>query len=1014
LVIAGAGSGKTEVMARRVAWWVAVEGVPKDAVAAFTFTERAAEEMKFRIRKHIARVTPPGEDSTLGGMYVGTIHAFCLKMLRELRPDVYYNFEVLDDVARLALVERGYYGLLGLTRLQSAWRKSKYETIGEFLKAYDLLNEYGELEVELPSETAPADPAGEGDWCRSARLLTDVGSENVARAFAESAARYYAYLRCRRFLDFSTSQSELLRLLRMDAAALETVRSRLTHVVVDEAQDLNPVQDELVRTIMGDGGTLTAVGDHRQAIYAWRGARVDLMAALYEELRAADDGDVVELEENFRSTPRIIELANRWADTIPPVRTLGNPEMRAGNDRRADLNPTHVAVVNFETRLQEAEWIAEKIATLVRRDGTGTFHDTRDGERGISYGDVAVLVRSSTDSRTYMEALERRGIPAVVRAGPDLFSQPEVLLFVAAFARAVGITEFFGSRHDPKSLPARIHSVFGCAPEPEPVLRKACAALRAAGLPLDVDLEDRLLLSADLMGRKLLLLDGPPPDGMEAKQLKSARLRDWLSDGSVVRRVFPQTLYHLLLEEAGVGGWETLPRGRMAMFHLGQLSSIIKGIETPGWTNPQDFKYQIIALCQSAARDARTEEAPLLVPPDAVTIATIHSVKGLEYAAVFLADVCPSRFPSSKARSVPELPFGGPILQRINPNRLADDENHDGERRLMYVALTRAERYLFVTCSGSRRSRFFREVEELVRRVGGTVGERDVPRGLRYLPSEIRREFRLTTSFTDLCYYLRCPHDFYLRKVLGFAPTISQAFGYGRGIHNLLREVHADPRKWARLARDPETLAAEVWGLIARGLFYLRYTTGEPAENMRRKAVGIVADYVRSYRKELARLEFVPEREFETLVEEEQVLISGAVDLVRLDDPPRVTLIDFKSGHAESDAALNLQEEEMRLQLAIYGLAARRELEYEPERGLVRYLGETDPARRELAVMLDDAALDGARRLIVDTVREIKRRNFESGPRNGDAAARCAECDFRGICGRAVRRHRRPRTRRRR
>lgn len=1000
LVIAGAGSGKTEVMARRVAWWTAVDGVSKDSVAAFTFTERAAEEMKFRIRQHIGRITLPGEDATLGGMYVGTVHGFCLKMLRELRPDIYYNYDVLDEGARLALVERGYYNILGLRSLQKALGKAKYETVEFFLDAYDLLNEYAAFDIELSAEPTPGDLTGEADWCRRARLLTDVGSGDAARAFADAAARYYAYLRCRRFLDFSTSQSELLRLLRGDGDVLEAVRSRLTHVVVDEVQDLNPVQDELVRLIVGDAGTLTAVGDHRQAVYAWRGARVDLMAKLYDELVASDDGEVVELKENFRSTPRIVDLANGWADTIQPVGRLGNPSMSAGNRRRRDEHPTHVAVAAFETREEEASWIADRIARLIRaEDGEGAFHDTADGERGISYGDVAVLVRSSTDARTYMRALERRGIPAVFRAGPDLFSQPEVLLFLAAFARIAGIEQFFGSAHDPKSLPSRIRSVLGCAAEPEAVLRGACAALSAAGLPLAHDVEERLLAATDLIGKKLGLRNGGSPKGEKVEGLRTSRLRKWLSEVGPVRRVFPQTLYHLLLEEAGVARWDGgSARGRTAVFHLGQFSSLIKGMETPGWTDPSDFKFQIIGLCHWGARNARTEEAPLLVPPDAVTIATVHAVKGLEFAAVFLADVCFRRFPSGLARQERELPFDGPILHQIDPAALADDDNYDNERRLMYVALTRAERYLFVTCSGSRTSRFFREVRALVGEVGGTVEGADVPRGVRYLRSEPRREFRLATSFTDLCYYLRCPHDFYLRKVLGFAPTISQAFGYGRGVHNLLREVHSNPKAWADLARNPAAVFAAVGRLIRGGLFYLRYTTGEPAENMRRKAAEVVTDYVATYSEELSHLEFEPEREFETLIEEEQVLVSGAVDLVRLDDPPRVTLIDFKSGGPDEETASGLAEGEMRLQIALYGLAAKRELEYEPERGLIRYLGEKDEARRELVVALDDGALAAAKKMLVETAREIKDRKFDIGPRR-DRAARCAGCDFSGFCG---------------
>src|SRR6266849_4749510 len=91
LVVAGAGSGKTEVMARRIAWWVGVEGVSRENVVAFTFTDRAAEEMKFRIRSWLEKITPEGEEVALGGMYVGTIHGFCLAKLREYWPDNYHT-----------------------------------------------------------------------------------------------------------------------------------------------------------------------------------------------------------------------------------------------------------------------------------------------------------------------------------------------------------------------------------------------------------------------------------------------------------------------------------------------------------------------------------------------------------------------------------------------------------------------------------------------------------------------------------------------------------------------------------------------------------------------------------------------------------------------------------------------------------------------------------------------------------------------------------------------------------
>ena len=125
-----------------------------------------------------------------------------------------------------------------------------------------------------------------------------------------------------------------------------------------------------------------------------------------------------------------------------------------------------------------------------------------------------------------------------------------------------------------------------------------------------------------------------------------------------------------------------------------------------------------------------------------------------------------------------------------------------------------------------------------------------------------------------------------------------------------------------------------------------------------------------------------PERAFETLIEEAKTLVSGVIDVIRLEDPPRVTIIDFKSGEPDSDNAMKLDEDEMRLQISLYGLAAKRELEYEPELGLVRYLGEQDPTKRELAVQFDQQSLDGAPNVVVEAARAISQRRFNSSGRS--------------------------------
>ncbi len=712
LVVAGAGSGKTEAMARRIAWWIGVEGVAKDRIIAFTFTERAAEEMKFRIRGWIERITAEGEDISLGGMYVGTIHGFCLAKIRELWPDQYHNYDILDEGGRAALILRGFNGLLGLRALQNALAIGQYATINSFIQAYDQLHEHDYFEVRLPSDDPPFQlGAEEQEWCKEAELITSVGETSAARTFARSAARYYAYLRCRRFLDFSTSQTEFIRRLRNDAAKTAAIASDL-HLVVDEVQDINPVQSQLIELLVGKTGKLTAVGDHRQAIYGFRGAKVEIIGEMWEGFKKASDAEVVDMQENFRSTQRIIDLANRWAATLSPLRSMKTPPMKHGNKHRSDQHPSHVAVIGFESRDHEAAWIADAIRALVPSEHEGALHDKKAGaQRGVALADVAILVRSSTDVRTYMQALESAGIACVVRAGPDLFSQPEVLFFLAALAITAGLAAFFGSEHNPKSLPNRIRAVLGCDPSPEAVLKAAATLLRISGLAFDRSVEDRVLFASEAMHRRIS--ESFSFSASAVAGLRTPKLREFLTAGQPLRRVFPQQLFHFLLSEARVESWDTCEgRGQTAMFHLGALSGLVTGIETPGWTSASDYPWQIVGLCQYGAEEGRVEEQPLMVQPDAVTISTVHGVKGLEFAAIFVADVQAQRFPSSNARRRPRLPLDGEILRQIDVDGLADNANYDSERRLMYVALTRAERFLFVSHSGNRTSAFIKETPQ--------------------------------------------------------------------------------------------------------------------------------------------------------------------------------------------------------------------------------------------------------------------------------------------------------------
>src|SRR5262249_23258602 len=152
-----------------------------------------------------------------------------------------------------------------------------------------------------------------------------------------------------------------------------------------------------------------------------------------------------------------------------------------------------------------------------------------------------------TSVRDYMRALEAAGIPAIVRAGPDLFSQPEVLFFLGAIALTGGLEEFMGSDVRPKSMPARIRAVLNCDPAPEPVIRAAARELRTSGLAVPRDVEDRLVFAATAIHHRLQNLR--TYGAGQVAFLRSKRLREFLVRPGQRRRVFPQQLFHMLLEE---------------------------------------------------------------------------------------------------------------------------------------------------------------------------------------------------------------------------------------------------------------------------------------------------------------------------------------------------------------------------------------------------------------------------------------------------------------------------------
>src|SRR5256885_2178653 len=276
-VIACAGSGKTESISRRVAALIA-EGAEPASIVAFTFTERAAAELKDRITRRVAEVKGDTFRDRLGPMFVGTIHAYCFRLLQDYVPR-FGNFDVLDENRHAGFLSREFRRI-GLNKLATR----HWAPIRDFARTVDVIaNEF------IPPNALAGTPLGE---CYA--------------AYRQSLNRHH-------FLTFSQIITGALEALEDDEIR-EQVRKPLRHLLVDEYQDINPSQERLIELLGAAPVELTVVGDDDQSIYQWRGSDVRNILTFRQRRPGATS---VELDTNRRSRPAIISAANGFAQTIP-------------------------------------------------------------------------------------------------------------------------------------------------------------------------------------------------------------------------------------------------------------------------------------------------------------------------------------------------------------------------------------------------------------------------------------------------------------------------------------------------------------------------------------------------------------------------------------------------------------------------------------------------------------------------------------------------------------------------
>jgi len=409
-IIACAGSGKTQVVSARVVEILRRkqnEGIKPENVVAFTFTDKAAAELKDRIA--ILTRKEFGELPGMADMYVGTIHGFCLELLQRYLFE-YLKFGVLNDVQTKLLVGRNS-NKSGLKNVEiiSGPSTGQHLTrnrrdVSVYLEALNVIRE------------------------------DNVSPGNLPDGLKEGLELYTNLLDRHRYLDYSRIMVDAVASLYDDSDLTNTrvqeqMRDRVKFLFVDEYQDVNPLQEALVMRLHRLGAHLCVVGDDDQTIYQWRGSEISNIlnfAKRYPEVTP------VTLAENFRSSPGVVETGRKIAERNDPNR-LAKMMVSAShqNFQRGDL-----LAITFDSPTDEAQWIARKIIDL-----RGTpFLDERNGDpRGISWSDCAILLRSVRQSgEAIVNALKDLGIPYLIAGLANLFDTPEVEACVRLFEYITG------------------------------------------------------------------------------------------------------------------------------------------------------------------------------------------------------------------------------------------------------------------------------------------------------------------------------------------------------------------------------------------------------------------------------------------------------------------------------------------------------------------------------------------------------------------------------------------------
>jgi len=972
LIVAGAGTGKTTILTERLNYLIKEKLAKTDEILITTFTEKAASEMEERADK----ILPYGYVD----LWIYTFHGFCERLLRDHALDIGLSsdFKLLSQTEQWMLIRRNLYEFdLDYYRPLGNPTKFIHELIKHFsrlkdenISASDYLQYADELEQNDDNKlngakTHPAMPTAVGSIAQHARKKnnTDDESDKMENVrIIELANAYHKYnqlLLDNGFLDFGDLINFTIKLFKDRPNILKYYQEKFKYIMVDEFQDTNWSQYELIKILTAPKNNLVVVGDDDQSIYKFRGASLSNIMQFKDDYPRAKE---IVLTDNYRSGKNILDKAYNFIRHNDPNRLEAklkiNKKLKAFRKENGLVEHLH-----FKSLSEETKGVIEKIIEI------------KNNDKEVKWSDFAILVRANDSADNFVAELTRHNIPNIFYSLRGLFYKP-IIIDIIAYLRLLD------NYHESSALFRVLNMEIFKVGYSDIININKFAAKKAYSLYEALE--------------HIMAIPNITPEAVNNinKLLSLIKKHSLLAQKFKVSKVLVDFFHDIKLTNL-----YDFERDKEVYDYLNQFYQKIKKLEG----SEKDIKVkEFIEVLEMEMEAGDTGALKLnLDDSETVKVMTIHAAKGLEFKYVFIVNLVDKKFPTiarSEKINIPE--------KLVKEKITVGDFHLEEERRLFYVAMTRARDSLFLTSASDYGGAREKKISIFLKESGVAKEIKDIKNGEKV--SELLKDLKIKDfifetkngnyampkrfSFSQIEGYNNCPLQYKFNFILKIPTEEKVNYIFGRLMHSVLKEAMSplleESLKQGNLFLNDKKEKKFLTEKEAIKIYEDRWINdGYPTKNIREKyyllGKKIIAMFFDKIKEEGVPDIAMLEKSFSLKIG--QYIFRGTIDRVdRLADGT-YEIIDYKTGSPKQDLAFD-----KKMQLLLYYKALEVSSTLKISKLTFYYL--TNCSKFSFSAKAKD--IEKLESKALDVIAEIKKGHF---PPKANPEI-CRHCDYNMIC----------------